>query len=167
MKKSTVKKICLSQGKSALVDSDHYEMLSKWKWCFHHTGYAVRTIKTKLPYGRRKSHMVFMHRVVNGTPKGMYTDHINGDKLDNRKGNLRSATKAQSSMNTSPHKKSSSRHKGVVFHKKLGKWQSQIRINGKQKHLGVFEHEDDAALAYNSAAKKHFGEFAKLNNVSA
>ena len=121
IKKDTVKKIKLSQGKFSIVDSRDYEHLSQWKWCFHHTGYAVRVEKIKKPCGKRTGQMIFLHREVSKTPKGLYTDHINGDKLDNRKENLRHATKKQSSRNTAPHKKSSSRYKGVVFNKAIQK----------------------------------------------
>ena len=91
-------------------------------------------------------------------------DHINNISTDNRFCNLREASKAENEYN-SKSKGGSSKYKGVSLYKKTGKWTAQIHINGRKKHLGYFKDEIAAALEYNIAAKKYFGEFAKLNNI--
>lgn len=86
--------IYLSQGKAALVDSEDYEWLNQWVWSLHSIGYAYRR-----DYSTGKS--IFMHRLINKTPIGMHTDHINHIRLDNRKRNLRTVTQAENNANSS------------------------------------------------------------------
>ena len=105
-----------------------------------------------------------MHREVANTPDGLVCDHINGDSLDNRKANLRSATHLQNCWNARKSPQSAySKYKGVTFDKMRQKWNAQICVNGKRIFLGTFKDETEAAKAYDSAAKRHFGEFAALN----
>ena len=99
------------------------------------------------------------HRYVIGAPKGLDVDHINGNPLDNRRCNLRLATRSQNMANTV--KKD---YKGVYV-VASGKYKAVITINYNQKHLGIFDTAEQAALAYNEAAKYYHGEFAKLNKV--
>lgn len=94
----------------------------------------------------------------------MFHDHINHNGLDNRKANLRPATRAQNSYNRKKYANNSySKYKGVSFKKKGQKWSAQISINNKMKFLGYFHREKDAAKAYDAAARKLHGEFASLN----
>jgi hypothetical protein len=104
-----------------------------------------------------------MHRVVNKTPENLLCDHINGNVLDNRKENLRSCTNQENTFNAKIKNKSG--YKGVCWHKRISKWNANIRINDKLIHLGYFEDIYEAAATYNSAAKEYFGEFARLNDV--
>ena len=90
-------------------------------------------------------------------------DHINGIPHDNRWANLRAASPSQNARNVLPRKGSSSGFLGVTFHSKTGKWQAQIKSDGKNKYLGVFQNEIDAARAYDSAALGIHGDFARLN----
>jgi hypothetical protein len=92
----------------------------------------------------------------------MEIDHINGDGLDNRRENLRICNHQQNSGNQGP-RGGSSRFKGVCWHKNHRIWAAFIGIDFKQKHLGHFHTEEEAARAYDVAALEHFGEFAKLN----
>jgi hypothetical protein len=78
-------------------------------------------------------------------------DHINGDRADNRWSNLRPATNAENSQNRKKTTQATSQYIGVSWHKRMKKWQSEIRVNGKQIYLGSFSNEHDAALAYNTA----------------
>lgn len=156
-----MKQIPLTQGEFALVDDSDYEFLMQWKWQYHSAGYARRDYQID-----NKKYKVYMHRVIIGVENGLVTDHINGNKLDNRKENLRLCSQRQNSMNSHETKNSSSKFKGVSLFKRDSNWSSGITVNGKKKHLGYFLSETDAAAAYNEAAIKYFGEFAKLNEVA-
>lgn len=153
--------IPLTQSKVTLVDEDDFAGLSSFSWCLHKDGYAIRYATTSY----KKQTAILMHRFLCGDPENMEIDHINGNRLDNRRSNLRIVTKQQNQWNASGKRNSSSRHKGVWFHKRSGKWESAITINGKQKYLGSFISEDSAALAYNQAAKVIHGVYARLNRI--
>jgi hypothetical protein len=95
------------------------------------------------------------------TPNGMHTDHINGNCLDNRRGNLRVCTQAENKRNLSLSKRNSSGFKGVYWSKERNKW----HVRAGSKHIGRYNNIIDAAKAYNQAAISMFGEYAKLNDV--
>jgi len=151
------KLIPLTQGKYAIVDDSDYEELSKYKW-YLDKFYAKRNIRV----GCGKQKAVKMHRLINNTPSGFETDHINGDKLDNRKCNLRTATTAQNRCNRGKQIDNKSGYKGVVFVSKYNNWQASIKINGKRKHLGTFRTPELAHAAYCEAAPKVHKEFARF-----
>ena len=92
-------------------------------------------------------------------------DHIDGDPLNNLLSNLRTCTTSQNCRNSNRKKNSSSQYKGVNFFKRDKKWKAEIYVNGKNLFLGLFINEIDAAKAYDIAAKKYFGEFARLNGI--
>lgn len=98
-----------------------------------------------------------------GDPPGMIVDHINGDRLDNRKANIRVCTNQQNIRNSGKprrfKKAASSQYKGVSFNKQKQKWQVFIYMNGKNKNLGSFVSELDALAAYETAAMNLHGEF--------
>lgn len=154
--------LLLTQNKKALVDEEDYGYLSQWKWSYHPEGYAKRTLDTHRSSSRRTTTTRFLHQEVFKSPS-QRIDHINGNKLDNRKCNLRGATVAQNAMNKKKCSKYSSKYKGVHWCKKAKKWIAQIKLQGKSTHLGSSCREEEAANIYNIAAIKHFGEFAKLN----
>lgn len=148
-------------GLFALVDYADYLVLNEMKWHLTIGGYAATK---KMVNG--KDTTVFMHRVINETPDGYFTDHINQNKLDNRKKNLRTVTRSQNQHNRSAYNtKKISKFKGVFFHKRAKKFTSAIRVDGKLKHLGYFENENDAACAYNNAAKIYHKKYACLNEA--
>lgn len=156
-----VKQIPLSKGKVALVDDADFDWLNQWKWHCSVLGYAVRNA---LPSEKVKK-TVRMHRVILGTPDGVDTDHIDGNKINNQRANLRQASRTENGRNRKSHARSSSAFKGVYWFKASKKWRAQIRVNKKLKDLGLFKLEIDAAKAYNAAAREHFGDFARLNEV--
>lgn len=147
------KEIPLTQGKVALVDDEDYEWLTQWKWHYSARGYAVRSCREPKPQSVR------MHRVIVGAEPSEEVDHINGDKLDNRRCNLRKCTHAENMRNMKFRDGVS--HKGIKRHK--SKWAAQITVNGKHIYLGLFNTEVEAAKAYDAAAREHFAEFAKTN----
>jgi hypothetical protein len=154
-----MKTIPLTQGKVALVDDEDYEWLSRWKWYAilnGHTWYAAR----KDCSGDRPR-AVSMHRQIMGEPEGK-VDHIDGDGLNNQRGNLRLATDPQNLWN-SRKRRGSSKFKGVYWTKRNKRWRAAITHLGVKKHLGYFDSEEAAARAYDRAAKEFFGPFARLN----
>jgi hypothetical protein len=159
------KVILLSQGFITIVDDEDYESLSQHKWYAHrskHGGgwYAVRKIRSA---DGSKQITVRMHRVISGTERSRYTDHINGDALDNRRGNLRPATNAQNQRNRSRRVTSTSPYKGVTYHKGIKKWQAALGANKRSHYLGIFATAEEAAHAYDTAAIAAYGEFARPN----
>ena len=106
-----------------------------------------------------------MHRQVLKIPPNIFVDHINQNGLDNRKANLRPATRAQNGQNRAKYKNRiyGSKFKGVTWNRKYKNWQAQIQVNGKSRALGRFTDEITAAKAYDRAAKKYHKDFASLN----
>ena len=135
-----MKKITLTRGKFAIVDDEDFDALNQWKWWFTTRGYAVREEKRKL---------VFMHRLINKTPNGFDTDHINRNKLDNRQANLRTVTRSQNFMNINPRKNNTSGVKGVQRHAEG--WMARIKLNYKTIYLGYFKRFEDAVTARKNA----------------
>ena len=151
-----MKCIKLSQGKEAIVDDEDFEYLRQFKWHVTDTGYACRKDGRKNKY---------MHRELMGSPKGLQIDHINGNRLDNRRSNLRVVTVGDNRKNTGIRSDNTSGYKGVSWDKKNSKWKVAIYVNSKYVHLGRFTDIEDAALAYNTAALEYHGEFARLNFI--
>ncbi len=152
-----MQKIDLTQGRSALVDDKDFEYLNQFKWQYNN-GYASRT--RKVTEGDRGT--IWMHREILNTPVDKDTDHINGDTLDNRGLNLRVCTRAQNQRNRHI-VRGMSKFKGVHWSKAAKKWEARIKAGVGRVTLGYFDIEEDAALAYNTAALKYFEEFARLN----
>lgn len=148
-----MKLIPLTQGQSVQVDDEDYEYLSQFKWYAHREQSGVYYAKRKVNVDGVKKTLP-MHRVIMNTPDGMVCDHVNHVTLDNRRSNLRNCTYGQNNMNKTTRNKCG--YLGVYVI-------ASITVNGKNVHLGTFETMEDAAKAYDDAAKKYFGEFANLN----
>ncbi len=155
--------IPLSRGKVAIVDAEDYDRLAAFRWHAKpdgNTWYAARSFRK----GRTTLHDS-MHRVVFDVENGVEVDHINGDGLDNRRANLRRATKSQQQANKFGGIRSATGFKGV----KKASWrtkiayEARIKVGQKQIHLGCFDTAEGAARAYDKAAKRYFGKFARLN----
>lgn len=143
-----MKKIKLSQGEFAIVDSEDFEKINQHNW-YCDNNRAVRNSKM-VSYQRGKK--ILMHREVMGASDGSQIDHINRNPLDNRKINLRIVTASQNQMNRVVG--------GVYWHKRAKKWQVTISKNRKQRHIGYFESKEVAVKARREAERKYFGEYA-------
>jgi len=152
--------IPLSRGLVALVDDEDLFLVAGKKWHVSSRGYACRH------EGRRPTReYVRMHRLILGTPNGVSVDHINGDRLDNRRANLRIATQFQNVGNMRLPSHNTSGFKGVSWDRANKKWRSVIHPLGRQLTLGRFDDSRDAARVYDEAAIKYFGPFARTNQM--
>lgn len=146
-----MKKIPLNHGKYAIVDDEDYEELSKYRWRFDKNGYASRTVYLGGGKKNQKQIGVYMHKLINKTPDGFHTDHINRNKLDNRKCNLRTTTCSQNLMNTKIPVNNTSGYKGVSWYKNA--WHAEIKANSHRYYLGRFKNKQDAIDARLKAEK--------------
>ena len=156
------RKIYLSEGEWTIVEPEDYYRFRDFRWCVSGNGtsyYAVRNAKT----GPFLTKTVSLHREIMNFPDGLIVDHRNGDSLDNRRENLRIATQSQNMQNRRKKANASSRFIGVCFKKRECLWVAQMKYKKERLWLGRFDNEIDAAKAYDTAAKKYYGEFAKLN----
>lgn len=145
-------------GKFAIVDDEDFDIVSRISWYMNKYGYAVHTNHTPVKWEKR----FWMHRFIMGTPDGMVTDHINHNKLDNRKSNLRICTTRENQWN-SVQKAGISGFRGVSMIGK--KWQARIHISKVSIYLGVYETKEEAAIAWNKASIMYRGKFAILNEI--
>ena len=143
--------ITLTKGRFALVDEEDYTKLVKHVWCLSDGGYA----ESRIGHGNTTK----MHRLLLETADEI--DHINCDRLDNRKQNLRVASGVQNRGNVILLCTNTSGYKGVSAKGRI--WRAYITKNHKYVGLGSYETKEEAALAYDKAAREYFGEFARLN----
>lgn len=157
-----MREIPLTRGYVALVDDEDYERVAAKKW-----GVTVKPQDTT-PYaqngvrvaGRMTS--VAMHRFILDAPIELVVDHINGNGLDNRRANLRLCSRSENQWNRRKSSQNTSGFKGV-FHRGGTRWIARITAHGKTVHLGRFRDPTIAARAYDAAALRLHGEFARLN----
>lgn len=151
-----MERVKLTQDKYALIDDEDLKLVSEYKWHYGN-GYAKRR--------DHKSSLCRMHHLILPLKKGYMVDHINGNRLDNRRNNLRLVTKSQNMMNRGLQKNSKSGYMGVSWHKKTKSWRAYIKKDRKQIYLGLYDTKIQAAKAYNEAAKEYHGEFAFFNKI--
>lgn len=139
-----------SSGYEILVDDIDYEKCSKHSWCLTRGGYLHSRIRCKYTY---------LHRFIMEPQQGLVVDHINGDKLDNRRSNLRVCT-TRDNVRNQRKGKGKNRYKGVAA--SGNKWMARIKIDYKYIYLGLFTSPEEARDVYNAATLKYFGEYAKV-----
>lgn len=137
-----MKHITLSQGKFAIVDDLDFEWLNQWKWTYDSHGYAYRR-----DYKADKK--IYMHREILRPEPGLITDHINRNKLDNRRLNLRAVTKLQNNRNHGLSKRNKSGYTGVIWFKAAKAWRAYYGGKEGRVELGYFNDIADAVKARN------------------
>lgn len=153
--------IPLSKGFEAIIDAADVPLVQDFNWCVvlrQRTAYARRCERVG-----RHSVNIRLHRVLTNAPNGVLVDHRDGDGLNNRRSNLRFATKSQNAHNMRKPCTNTSGHKGVTWDKRDHKWQAKIMVGGRQRSLGYFEHKADAARAYAEASAELHGEFGRID----
>lgn len=154
-----MKEISLTRGFVARVDGENFEELSQYKWHVNKDGYAVRNVQDETGRWVEYMHRRLMGLVLND---GKIVDHIDGDSANNQLINLRLASHSQNMRNMRVRKNNTSGFKGVSYFKECGKWIAGIRINGKRRHLGLFETAEEAYAAYCTASAELHGEFGRI-----
>jgi len=154
------RRIPLTRGMVAIVDDADFDALSAYNWKAHwnprnRSFYAARNGRS----GDGKRVTIRMSREILKVPRGVLVDHWNHDTLDNQRHNLRPATTSQNTQNSAIRSDNKSGFRGVYFHRRLGKWHAQIKAHGKRISLGFYATKEQAAEAYEEAAKQYFGEF--------
>lgn len=142
-------------GKFAIVDNEDFELCNKYKWRGHSAGYAHAYCKIKGSY-------IYMHRLVTNAEKGLEVDHIDHNKLNNTKANLRVCLRADNLKNTIRWSSNKFNMKGV---RKLpsGLYAASSTVNHQSYHIGIYYTPKEAGLAYDRFIEKHYGEYANLN----
>jgi hypothetical protein len=140
----------------AVVDDEDYNLVIGYCWHTNAKGYAVHSVWL--------SKSILMHRLIMNAPPGLEVDHINGNPLDNQRSNLRLASAADNRHNMRKHR-GVSRYKGVTWDKANRRWRARITCNGRNIPLGRYDTELKAAAAYDAAALRLFGQFARPNGV--
>ncbi len=145
--------IPLGDGFYAYVDAANYEWLSRYTWHLNN-GYASR---------REKGGRIYMHSEIMKPPKGKVVDHIDGNKANDCRVNLRQCDQAENLLNRRKRHGARSRYLGVIYSEEHHKWCARCRFQGRNYNLGYFDDEVEAARASDYAAVMHFGEFARVN----
>jgi len=149
------RRIPLTKGKFSIIDDDDFSRVSRHRWKFQPNGYATRNA------GATKG-TVYLHRFIMDAPRGIEIDHINLNKLDNRKANLRFATRSQNAFNYRRLSTNKTGVRGVHFDKSRNKFAAEIIFRGTKIRLGRFESLERAAIVRKKAAIKFHGEFARI-----
>lgn len=144
----------LGNGDSFIFDAEDFPIVKSHKWSVENSGYIHTTVKGK--------HIRLHNQLINA-PTGLVVDHINGDKTDNRKSNLRIASNMENCRNQKLCSRNSSGYKGVSYDSRRKKYAAYIMVNYHNIFLGYYDDPKEAAFMYDRAASFYFGEFAKPN----
>ena len=148
-----------NSAKCSIVDESLLQNLQEYSWQLFPCGYCARVSDER--------RIIYLHRQVAETFYGptlkRCVDHVNGNTLDNRIANLRQASQSENMCNRGMTKSNTSGYKGVYFHAQTGKWRAYVKKDYKQYYLGLYPTKEEAAIAYDHAAKLLHGDFAQLN----
>ena len=148
--------IPLTQGFVAIANLKDYFHLRNFKWRVQRNG------RTNYAISDTKGYRAWMHKEVLGRTERL-VQHRDDNGLNNCRSNIFESCALHNQQVKRKNLNATSQYKGVSWHTKDGKWQASIRINGKSTALGMFHNEEEAAMAYDIAASKHFGQFSRLN----
>lgn len=154
--------IPLTKGHEAIIDAADVPLVKNYNWFAevrHYTVYACRNQRKSDAMTKRKP--IQLHRAILFDVTGLDVDHIDGDGLNNRRSNLRAATRQQNSSNQKIRMKNTSGFKGVSWDKQMNKWRAKIMSNYRSTFLGLFTTKDLAYQAYLAASKRMHGEFGR------
>ena len=162
-----MKRIRLINGRYATVDDCDYDFLKLWRWSYDargETGYATRGTRCN-----GKSRTVYMHRIVAKRMGLRITrkdvDHIDRNRSNNCRQNLRIATRGQNLSNRPLNRNNTSGFRGVTWDKVNHKWEAKIQVDRRYHKIGRFTDKREAVRKYNEAARKYFGTFASTNRT--
>lgn len=155
--------VSLSKGKFAIIDAQDADYINQWKWTYLSSGYAFRRKYLGVVDGKEQSEYILMHRLLMDCPEGYEVDHINHNRLDNRKSNLRIVTRAQNTHNAGIRSDNTSGHKNIYWYKAYKKWMVTVGANGKSHFIGYYDKLDEAVEAKKLAIKRLHGEYANVN----
>lgn len=158
-------KVSLTKGLYCIVDDEDFIELSKYKWHARKAGSGFVAARGYWDKKQKRVRTELMTRYVMKANNNQQVDHINHNTLDNRKCNLRLCSPIENCQNRLIRCDNSSGYKGVSLKRESKKWGAHIYNHGKQIFLGYFTNKIDAAIAYNEAAIKYFGNYASLNNI--
>lgn len=154
--------VLLHDGSRAIVDQEDWPLVRGRKWERFTPSEASSYART-FTSGKQTA----MHRILAEPPRGAWVDHADGDGLNNRRSNIRVCSPRQNAMNKGRRLPTRYSYKGIGRARNRdgseGRWKASITLNRKAIHLGYFDTDIDAARAYDDAAVKHFGEFARTN----
>jgi hypothetical protein len=142
------------KGEAFLFSKSDYDIVKRYTWYISKRGYVTTNVKRIATP---------MHKIILDNTDGFDVDHISGDKLDNRRSNLRICTHQENMFNQRLRSNNTSGFIGVSLMKNVGRYEAYIHYNSKKHHLGLYDNPVDAAIARDRAAKKYYGEFASLN----
>lgn len=149
--------IPLGRGYTAIIDTDDVDLVRGIRWT------AVKSDHRVYAYSNTSAYKGMLHRLIVNAPKGVDVDHWDGEGLNDRRSNLRIATRSENMVNVPLRSSNTSGYVGVSWHRGAAKWRSAIKKNGRQIHLGFFASAEEAARAYDVKARELFREFAQLN----
>lgn len=138
-----------------MVDDEDYEFLNQYYW--------HADINNCVASSRGGRNRILIHRLIMNAPSNLEVDHIDGNRLNNQKNNLRLATSSQNKCNRGARKDNKSGYKGVSWHSQNSKWTARIKAGNVYKYLCLFNDIQDAVKAYNKAAIEYHKEFAFIN----
>jgi len=163
--------IYIGKGKWAVIDREDYDTVRDFNWHLGTKGYAQTSFYDAEKYNKETNgtRTARLHRLILGVVGGVKVDHVDRNKLNNRRRNLRPCSNAENLRNRGACKvrksEITSTHKGIYFERKKRLWRVKIVVDGRRIHGGRFKSETDAARKYNELAIIHHGEFACLNKV--